>query len=239
VDRLNKEWIERHQGPDDCRCSPTRAERTDRLRGWDLVPLACNRGIQRGDRGLLVGGSADPKLWAPSRNCDRRCVLDRQPNGVLSRLSSTRPFISGTSPQGTKTRSQRRRRLRGTTATKAPVRESKLTPRRSSPCPLGSSRSIVPCKRFAPLRFLVSSGRLQGSTYEPGFLAIPRLSHSSLDLVALKTHESKFASGCNRGKSRGCQAVPLLDELGRSTIGQRREHFPGVRLILQLSGKAS
>ena len=59
----------------------------------DIVPVACNRGIQRSDRGPFVGDFANAGLRHLSGNCDRRCVLDREPNGVRSRLSSTRLAI--------------------------------------------------------------------------------------------------------------------------------------------------
>ena len=108
------------------------AERPDRLRSRDVIPVACNSRIQRSDRGPFVGDFANPGRWRPSRNCNRRCVLDRQPDGLSSRrLSSTRPAISATSPQGTKPRSQRRRRQ---TAMKAPICDSNLTPLRPVSC---------------------------------------------------------------------------------------------------------
>ena len=148
----------------DCRSSATRAERTDRLRCGDLVPLAGNRDIQRRDRRPFVGGSANSGLWSTSRNCDRHCVLDHQPNGVSGRLFSTRAAISGTSPQGTKPRSQGRHRP---TATKAPIYDNELTPLRPGPClrdKHGLSRFMFPA-RVAPVR-LGSAGPFQGSAFK-------------------------------------------------------------------------
>ena len=155
---------------------PAGAERGNRPCSWNVVLFSCNRGVQRGDRGPFVGGSANPGLWRHSRNCDRRCVLGRQPNGISSRLSST-PAIARTSPQKTKPRSQRRRWLlatTATTATKDPICDSKLMLLRLGPCWCEEqpfSRHSSP-KKSCALAALGSAGRLQGSAMDLGFVAV-------------------------------------------------------------------
>jgi len=54
------------RGLHDCPDCPACAQRAHRLRYWNVVLLAYNRGIQRRDRGFFISDPANPRLWRPS-----------------------------------------------------------------------------------------------------------------------------------------------------------------------------